>query len=307
MSAASRMVGTVTRFPVNFRCIDGAFLIGRSVRGGTHEGIRVVDGLPVIITHATDVKAVDDARQAVSFQAPNVAEFLGFGTIDLLSWLPGPGETEEDAIEWEDGLTVMPDDFVCVEAAPGGRQLDDVSAALSLDDIVALGLRLIELVEGLVSADRLLAAIRPETVWMRESAEGRWAYTGLTPRVWLLLSWGHMYCGMGFDLFDHWIPPDFVEERYGHTLPPDTDAFSVAAVLWYAACRRHPYAPTTREELPEPGVLRTYTGPPELYELLEPMLRYDHADRAPLEHLRRGLEDLARARGLDVPAREPVR
>lgn len=294
-------------FPVGYLCVDGQFLIGEPVRGGVHRGTRVSDGASVVVTHATEIKRADDARRSVDFQLEGVARFLGFGTIDIRSWRPGPGQTDEDADYWEEGDSTPPGDYVCIEAAPGGQPLDLAGEPARLGDIIGIGLTLARIASEAPRAGRHLCAIRPETVWVHPTGAGGWSFQGLTPRSWILLNWGYLSEGMGFDLDNSWIAPDAWDERYGHTLPPDTDAFSVAAVLWYAACRRHPYAPTTREELPEPGVLRTYTGPPELYELLEPMLRYDHADRAPLEHLRRGLEDLARARGLDVPAREPVR
>jgi hypothetical protein len=281
----------MNRYPEGYLCIDGAFRIGKLVWGPFHEGVRLRDNLAVVVAHGENIRDPDRAKRRVERNGLATPAYLGFGTIDPLSWRPGPGETEEDADYWGDSPPAG--DLVCVEAAPGGVPLAAIRTRLTLPDVIRLGIGLCEYVASAQSSGLVLASIRPETVWLVPEEDSRWRYSGVTPRCFdLVMSSQHP--PSAFDLWDSWIPPDADDERYGGDLPSDTDVFATAALLWFASSGGYPFGdpgPDATDYNPE--ARRPFAGPASLGAVLEPILAYHGADRAPLAELHRGLTQLA--------------
>jgi hypothetical protein len=290
----------MNRYPVGYLCVDGRFRIERRVWGPFYEGIQLSDGSHVVVAHGEHIRDPERARRQVERNQLLVPSYLGFGTIDIKSWRPGPGETEADADYWEEGDETPAGEYVCVESAPGGVPLAAVRSALHIDDAIRAGVGLCQHVSAAQKMGLQLCSIRPETVWFVEKDGGRWSFTGITPRGHDLVMCGH-YPPSSFDLWDSWLPPDAGDEQYGGAPPNDTDVFATAALVWFAATGKYPFGdPGPAATTYDPKQRRPFDGPRELAEVLEPVLMFDGTDRAPLETLQARLLRLAEARGLSL-------
>lgn len=285
----------MNRYPMGYLCVDGRFRIERRVWGPFYEGTRLSDGSSVVVAHGEHIRDPERARRKVERNTLAVPAYLGFGTVDIKSWSPGSGETEADADYWEEGDQTPAGEYVCVESAPGGVPLAAIRSTLHIDDAILAGVALCQFVSAAQAIGLQLCSIRPETVWFAKQREGRWSFTGITPRCYDLVMCGH-YPPSSFDLWDSWLPPDSDAELYGGTLPGDTDVFAAAALVWVAATGQYPFGdPGPAATNYDPKQRRPFRGPPDLATVLEPVLRFDGVDRAPLETLRDGLERLAQA------------
>ncbi len=289
----------MNRYPTGYLCLEGRVRVGHRIWGPFYEGVRTIDGLKVIVAQGEQIRDPKKARQRVERNTLLVPEYLGFGTVDIKSWKPGPGETEEDADYWEEGDQTPVGEYVCAESAPGGQPLAAIRAILPVDDVIRAGLGLCQFVSNAQSAGLQLCSVRPESVWFASHGENHWRFTGITPRCYDLVMCGHP--PSIFDLWDSWIPPDSDDERYAGVLPDDTDVFATAALLWFASTGKYPFGdPGPNATTYDPRQRRHYEGPGDLGAVLEPVLMFDRSDRAPLELLQDGLARLAAARGVSV-------
>lgn len=290
----------MNRYPEGYLCVEGRFRIGQRVLGPLYRGVRLSDGLDVIVAHGQDIADPDGARRLVERNRTSTPQYLGFGTIDIRSWTPGAGETQEDADYWDDDDQGPPGEYVCVEAAPGGVPLAVIKSAMHVDDVIQMGLGLCRVAADAQAANLILGSLRPESVWLAGGDHQRWRYTGTTPRCYELVMCGRTPPS-GFDFWDSWMPPDADDPRYGGRVPPDTDVFAVAAVLWFAATREYPFAgPTPVGAAHDLKARRAFNGSPELAAVLAPVLSFDGVERASLSVLRDGLDRLATVRGLPL-------
>lgn len=257
---------------------NGQFRGLRFLRGlwfrGMYEGVRVSDGLPVLLGRCPFRIAFEEL--ALGYETPGVVPTFGLHELD--DYQPSV-------------LTPMP--TVVVEQLPRGSMLEAFRGRGTVADCVRLGCSLGRVVALACSRAIQVRGLRPESIFV-EGQPGSLAFTGAAPRTAVVVGRGPQYAevpafGLGrYDSEDH--------ERH-----PDAAAYSVALVLWVLMQGVHPYGDDSVD-----SANRAYAndrdpwlGPPELGRILEPMLAYHSGDRPSPQWFLAELEALAKHWGIE--------
>lgn len=279
-------------FPEYYTCGGGRFLVRRRLIPGTkiYDGVRLADQRPLLITNVQP-HHLDKLVAAITYDVPGTTKLLAVTQVDPGSWQPQPGDDLDDPrVDTEEDLT---EGFVLVvETRPAGGALRSLGAG-DAHRAVAVGAGLLRTVSAAARQDVFLEGIRPETVYA--DADG---YAGCHARLWRVeqspAKPGEF--GGAFEPGGFFAP----EILWSEPPTPTSDAFAAAAVLWWFATGLDPFGgPDDFHQRIIDGQLEPFPGPPELGEILVPMLARDPADRPSAAESADRLATLARR--WDVP------
>lgn len=284
---------SLATFPLHYTCAEGRYFVADEVASGgvqVYRGVREADGRALLITDVRPRK-LDQLIASITYDVPGTTKLLAVTRGDVGSWRPPAGaELDEPCAESDEDL---PEGFVLVvETRPSGvplRLLGPREPRLA----VQIGVGLLFTVSAAVDQNVFLGGIRPDTVYADPAG-----YAGVHARLWAMASspWPP---GRLADLF----PPGgfFAPEILWSDPPtPTSDAFAAAAVLWWFATGCDPFGePDEQHQRIIDGQLDPFRGPPELGEILVPMLGRDPAARPSAAESADRLAALARR--WDVP------
>ncbi|MBL8623573.1 MAG: hypothetical protein JNK64_19855 [Myxococcales bacterium] len=263
---------SLATYPEYYTCGGGRFLVRRRLVLGTniYDGVRIADQRPLVITSVQPHRR-DALVAAITYDVPGTTALLAVTQVDPGSWQPQPGDDlDEPGVDTEEDL---PEGFVLVvETRPRGTSLRALGPGAA-PRAVAIGAGLLRAVAAGVERGVFLEGIRPETVY----AEGH-AFAGCHARLWRVAMSparpGEF--GGGFEPGGFFAP----EILWSDPPTPTSDAFAAAAVLWWFATGRDPFGgPDDFHQRTLDGRLEPFAGPPELGEILVPMLARDPAAR----------------------------
>ena len=280
-------------FPEYYTCGGGRFLVRRRLIEGTriYDGVRVADQRPLVITNVQPHR-LDALVAAITYDIPGTTKLLAVTQADPGSWQPQPGDDLDDpCVDTTEDLT---EGFVLVvETRPRGTPIRALGPGAA-PRAVAIGAGLLQTVAAGVDSGVFLEGIRPETVY----AEGD-AYAGCHARLWRIemSPWRKGEFGGAFEPGGFFAP----EILWSDPPTPTSDAFAAAAVLWWFATGGDPFGDPTGDigQRIIDGQLEPFAGPPELGEILVPMLARDPAARPSAAESADRLAALARR--WDVP------
>lgn len=263
---------SLVSYPEYYTCGGGRFLVRRRLIVGTniYDGIRVADQRPLVITSVQPARLAELVA-AITYDVPGTTKLLAVTQVDPGSWQPQPGDDPDDpCVDAEEDL---PEGFVLVvETRPRGAPIRAAGPGAARR-ATALGVGLLNTVAASVERGVFLAGIRPETVY----ADGS-AYAGCHARLWPI----HMSPARQGEFGGPFEPGGFFapEILWSEPPTPTSDVFAAAAVLWWFATGGDPFgAPDDQRRRIIDGQLTPFAGPPELGELLVPMLARDPAAR----------------------------
>ena len=260
-------------YPEFYTCCDGRFLVRRRLILGTgiYDGIRTSDQRPLLVT-SVQPHRLDSLIDAITYEVPGTTKLLGVTQIDLGSWQPQPGDDLDDpCIDTKEDL---PEGFVLVvETRPVGRSLRILGPGGPLG-AVGIGHGLLLTASAAAQADVFLEGIRPETVYADGDLD-----SGCHARLWRV----EMSPRRQAEFRGAFEPGGFFAPEILCSEPPTptSDAFAAAAVLWWFATGSDPFGGANVDFTQRivDGQLEPFQGPPELGEVLVPMLARDPAAR----------------------------
>ncbi len=259
-------------FPEYYTCGGGRFLVRRRLIEGTsiYDGVRVADQRPLVITNVQPHR-LDELVAAITYDVPGTTKLLAVTQVDPGSWQPQPGDDLDDPCV--DTAADLTEGFVLVvETRPRGTSIRALGPGAA-SRAVAIGAGLLQTVALAVDRGVFLEGIRPETVY----ADGH-AYAGCHARLWRIemSPWHPREFGGAFAPGGFFAP----EILWSDPPTPTSDAFAAAAVLWWFATGSEPFGgPDELRQRILDGERAPFPGPPELGEILVPMLARDPAAR----------------------------
>lgn len=280
-------------YPEFYTCCDGRYLVRRRLVLGTgiYDGIRTSDRRPLLVT-SVHPHRLDKLVAAITYEVPGTTKLLAVTQIDLGSWQPQPGDDLDDpCINTKEDL---PEGFVLVvETRPVGRALRMLGSG-NPQSAVGIGHGLLLTVSAAAQEGVFLEGIRPETVY----ADGD-VYSGCHARLWRVerSPWRQAEFHGAFEPGAFFAPEILCSEPP----TPTSDAFAAAAVLWWFATGSEPFGgPGDISQRIVDGQLEPFPGPPELGEILVPMLEHEPAARPSAAESAERLAALARRWGVPV-------
>ncbi len=262
---------SLVTYPEYYTCGEGRFLVRRRLIVGTsiYDGVRVADQRPLVIT-SVQPHRLDKLVAAITYDVPGTTKLLAVTQGDPGSWQPQPGDDLEDpCVDTAEDLT---EGFVLVvETRPRGTPIRAIGPGPA-PRAVAVGAGLLQTVAASVERGVFLEGIRPETVY----ADGH-AYAGCHARLWRI----EMSPSRQGEFGGAFEPGGFFAPEILWSDPPTatSDAFAAAAVLWWFATGGDPFGGPDFHQRTIDGQLESFPGPPELGEILVPMLARDPAAR----------------------------
>lgn len=286
-------------YPEYYTCCGGRYLVRRRLVPGTdiYEGTRTADQRPLLVTSARPYR-LEKLTAEITYDVLGTTKLLAIARVDPGSWQPQPGDDLDDpCINTEEDI---PDGSVLIiETRPAGRPIRGVGPG-GPRPAVGIGQGLLQAVAVAARKSVFLAGVRPETVYAMGDA-----YTGCHARLWPIemSPWRRGEFGGAFEPGGFFAP----EILWSEPPTPTSDAFAAAAVLWWFATGGDPFGDPTGDigQRIIDGQLEPFPGPPELGEILVPMLARDPAERPSAAESADRLATLARRWDVPVAAFPP--
>lgn len=209
---------------------------------------------------------------AITYDVPGTTKLLAVTRVDPGSWQPQPGADLDDPCVITEAD--LPEGWVLVvETRPVGSPIR-AGGPGGPRRAVGVGCGLLRTVSIAAQDGVFLEGIRPETVY----ADGD-SYAGCQARLWRveMSPWRRGEFGGAFESGGFFAPEILCSEPP----TPTSDAFAAAAVLWWFTTGSDPFggANVDFSQRIVDGQLEPFQGPPELGEILVPMLARDPAAR----------------------------